>query len=38
MGYRVWRFWEHAVEGRKAIATAAILQRRLKKLLVENGS
>lgn len=38
MGYRVWRFWEHAVEGRKAIATAAILQRRLEKLLVENWS
>jgi DNA mismatch endonuclease, patch repair protein len=33
MGYRVWRIWEHAIEGRRAMATTAILQRRFKKIL-----
>lgn len=33
MGYRVWRFWEHSVEGKRAVATAAILMRRFNTLL-----
>ena len=32
MGYRVWRFWEHSVEGKKAAATALVLRRRFDRL------